>query len=119
MLVGAVAFPLTWLAAAFLVGWGQSLLHDAYPKIPEAPVATGVLAFVLSAVGGAVALVYLRLARSTARAVRVRLTRVSSERAIQRLRRERREIFDQVMALAAGLELPGIVAADGRILGDR
>ncbi len=116
MLVGAIAFPLTWLAAAVLVGWGQSLLHDAYPTIPEAPLLTGAIAFVLSALGGAVALVYLRLVRATARAIRVRLTRARSEEAIRRLRRERAEIFDRVMELAAGLELPGTVAADGRIV---
>ena len=116
LLVGALAFPLTWLAAALLVGWGQSLLHATYPTVPEAPVLTGVVAFVLSALGGAVALIYLRLVRSTAHAIRVRLTRARSAAAIRRLRHERSEIFDQVMALAAGLELPGTVAADGRIV---
>jgi hypothetical protein len=116
MLVGAIAFPLTWLAAAVLAGWGQSLLHDAYPSIPDAPFSSGVLAFLLSGLGGLVALIYLRLVRSTARAIRVRLTRARSERAIRRLRRERSEIFDRVMELAAGLELPGAVAADGRIV---
>jgi len=118
MLVGAIAFPLTWLAAALLVGWGQSLMHAAYPTIPQAPVLSGLLAFVLSAVGGTVALIYVRLARHTARAIRVRLTRASSERAIGQLRRERSVIFDRVMEMAAGLELPGTVAEDGRILSD-
>ncbi|MEM7353130.1 MAG: 1-acyl-sn-glycerol-3-phosphate acyltransferase [Acidobacteriota bacterium] len=116
MLVGAIAFPLTWLAAALLVGWGQSLVHQAYPTIPEAPLASGILAFVLSAVGGAVALIYLRLVRATARAIRIRLTRARSEASIRRLRRERAQIFEQVMELASGLELPGKVAADGRIV---
>ena len=116
MLVGAIAFPLTWLAVALLVAWGQSLVADVYPTIPEAPVLSGVLAFVLSALGGTVTLIYVRLARHTARAIRVRWTRASSEKAIGRLRHERSEIFDQVMELAAGLELPGVVAADGRIV---
>ncbi len=116
LLVGAIAYPLTWLGAALLVGWGQSLLHDAYPTIPEAPLLTGLLAFLLSAAGGTVALVYLRLVRTTARAIRVRLTRAGSEHAIRRLRLERSEIFDQVMELAAGLELPGTVTADGRVV---
>ncbi len=116
MLVGAIVFPLTWLAAAIFVGWGQSLLHDAYPTIPDAPLLTGVLAFILSALGGTVALVYVRLVRATARTIRVRLTRARSDQAIRRLRRERSEIFDQVMELATGLELPGTVAADGRIV---
>ena len=116
MLVGAVAFPLTWLAAALLVGWGQSLLHQAYPRIPEAPLLTGLIAFLLSALGGAVALVYLRLVRATARAIRIRFTRARSEESIRRLRHERAQIFERVMELASGLELPGAVAADGRIV---
>ncbi|MEM7586251.1 MAG: 1-acyl-sn-glycerol-3-phosphate acyltransferase [Acidobacteriota bacterium] len=118
MLVGALAFPLTWLVVALLVGWGQSLLHAAYPVIPEAPVLSGIVALFISAISGLVALIYLRLVRSTARAIRVRLTRARSERAIQRLRRERSEIFEQVMELAAGLDLPGSVAEDGRIVRD-
>ena len=115
VLVGALLFPLTWLLVAVLVGWGQTLLHAAYPAIPEAPLLSGVLAFILSAVGGAVALQYLRLARETARAIRVRLTRSRRTRSIERLRRERAEIHERVMELAEGLDLPGTVGADGRI----
>ncbi|MCP3956495.1 MAG: hypothetical protein GY719_01445 [bacterium] len=118
MLVGALVFPLTWLVVGLLVGWGQSLLHASYPKIPNAPVLTGVLAFLLSALGCAVALYYLRLAQSVARAIRVRLTRARRVAAIKRLRRERSAIFGRVMALAEGLELPGAVAEDGRIVAD-
>ena len=116
LLVGAVAFPLTWLVVGLLVGWGQPLLHASYPKIPEAPVLTGVLAFLLSALGGAVALHYLRLARSAARAIRVRLTRSRRAASIRRLRRDRGLIFERVMELAEGLDLPGTVAEDGRIV---
>ena len=114
--VGALLFPLTWLGVAFLVGWGQTLLHAAYPRLPDAPLLTGVLAFVLSGVCGVVALQYLRLARETARAVRVRLTRTRSQRAIERLRLERSAIYERVMKLAEGLALPGAVADDGRIV---
>jgi len=116
ILVGAIAFPLTWLIAAMLAGWGQTLLHQAYPQVPDAPLLTGAIAFVLSGLGGVVALVYLRLVRSTAHAIRIRLTRARAGEVIRRLRRERSGIFDQVMQLAQGLELPGTVAADGRII---
>ncbi len=118
MIVGAVLFPLTWLAAAMLVAWGQSLLHAAYPTVPDAPLLSGAVAFVLSGLGGTVTLIYARLVRVTARALRVRLTRARSEASIRRLRRERSEIFDAVMQLASGLELPGTVADDGRIVAD-
>ncbi len=116
LLVGAFAFPLTWLVAAVSVSRGWSLLHASFPQIPDAPLLTGILAFVLSAVGGAVALHYWRLARSTARTIRVRLTRARRAASIRRLRKERGEIFRQVMVLAEGLELPGEVTEDGRIV---
>ncbi len=116
VIVGALAFPLTWLAAGILVGWGWSLLHASYPKVPDAPILTGVLAFLLSAAGGAVALHYWRLARATARAIRVRLTRAARAAAVRRLKAERGQIYGVVMELAEGLELPGQVAEDGRIV---
>ena len=116
VIVGAVAFPLTWLAAGILVGWGFRLLHAAYPEVPDAPILTGVLAFLLSALGGAVALHYWRLARATARAIRVRLTRAARAAAVRRLKLERGRIYGVVMELADGLELPGEVAEDGRIV---
>ena len=116
VVVGALAFPLTWLAAGVLVAWGFHLLHAAYPKVPDAPFLTGALAFALSAAGGAVALHYWRLARGTGRAIRVRLTRVSRAETIRRLKQERGEIYGVVMALAEGLKLPGEVTADGRIV---
>ena len=116
VVVGAFAFPLVWLAAAVLVSLGWSQLHASYPQIPDAPLLTGVLAFVLSAVGGAVALHYWRLARATARAIRVRFTRARRAASIRRLKKERGEIFDVVMQLSDGLELPGEVAEDGRIV---
>lgn len=116
LLVGSLLFPFTWLIAAVLVGWGQSVLAASYPTIPDAPWLTGAVAFALSAVSGVVALIYLRLVRSTAHAIRVRLTRARSENVVARLRHERSEIFEQVMQLAAGLDLPGTVALDGRIV---
>ncbi|MGB6361425.1 MAG: 1-acyl-sn-glycerol-3-phosphate acyltransferase, partial [Thermoanaerobaculia bacterium] len=60
ILVGAVAFPVTWLLVALLVGWGHSTLAGVYPQIPNAPVLTGIVAFLLSAFGGLLALQYRR-----------------------------------------------------------
>ncbi len=116
VLVGIFAFPLAWLVAAALVSLGWSRLHATYPQIPDAPLLTGMIAFVLSAAGGVVALHYWRLARGTARAIRVRFTRARRAASIRRLRKERGEIFRVVMQLADGLELPGEVTEDGRIV---
>ncbi len=116
LLVGAVAFPLTWLIVALLVGWGQTRLHAVYPTIPDAPILTGALAFVLSALGGVVAFQYQRLVQETMRSLRVRFTRSQRSETIRRLRAERARLFERLMSLAEGLDLPGRVTPDGRIL---
>lgn len=116
LLVGALAFPATWLLVAVLVAWGQRHLATLFPTIPKAPIWTGVLAFVLSAAGGVVALHYSRLFYVTRRAVRVRLTRARRRKTLERLRQERAHLCDAILHLAVGLDLPGAVAPDGRIV---
>ena len=70
----------------------------------------------MSAVTGAVVmLIYLSLARGTWRALRIRLTRGMRARAFLRLRVERSRLCDMLLALAEGLELPGVVRPDGAI----
>ena len=118
LLVGALAFPLTWLVVALLVAWGERHLAAFFPTVPRAPLVTGALAFGLSALGGVVALHYTRLLAITRRAVRVRLTRSRQRRALARLCRERGRLHDAILALAEGLDLPGTVAPDGRIVAE-
>ena len=45
-------------------------------------------------------------ARETARAIRVRLTRARRKLSLARLKAERARLYDGLMALAEGLELP-------------
>jgi len=105
ILVGAVAFPLTWVLIAVLVGRGITVLHAIYPSIPNAPFLTGLIALLLSALGGFVALHYLRLLRKTYRAVGVTLTRARRSKAIQRLRAQRSELYEAMTALGKGLDV--------------
>jgi 1-acyl-sn-glycerol-3-phosphate acyltransferase len=116
LLGGAVAFPLTWLVVALAVAWGERHLAALYPQVVDAPLVTGVLAFLLSAASGVVALVYWRLARQTLRAVRVRFTRRRRRAAVARLRRERGALHDAIVELSGGLDLPGSVSEDGRVV---
>lgn len=116
LLLGASAFPLTWLAVSVLVAWGQINLHLLYPQVPQAPWLAGVVTFLLCSVGGWLAVRYLRLAAETYRALRVRLTRARRRSAIARMLRERAYLYEASAALADGLELPGAVAPNGRIV---
>jgi len=115
VLFGAVAFPISWIAAGALTMWTHHRMQALFPAIPDAPVLAGLFVVLLGVLGGIVALRYVRLVRETARAVRVRLTRARRRAALVRLRRERAELFEAVMAMAEGLDLPGRVADDGRI----
>ena len=119
LLLGTIAFPLTWLLIAILAGAGVAALHTLYPRIPDAPFLTGAVAFALSAFGGFVALHYQRLVQETLRALRVRFTRARRSDAIRELREERSQLFDGMMGLSTGLELPGTLATNGRVLQPR
>ena len=118
LLFGAMLYPLTWLAAGIVASLAHVALHAAYPAIPDAPWAAGVVVATLSALGGMVALRYLRLVRETARAVRVRLTRRRSWLSIASLAVERGRLHDEAIALARGVALPGDVLPDGRIVAE-
>lgn len=118
LLVGALVFPSTWLLVALMVAWGERHVAALFPTVPKAPLVTGALAFGLSALGGLVALHYSRLLAITRRAVRVRLTRARRRRALARLREERGRLHDAILGLAQGLDLPGTVAPDGRIVAE-
>jgi 1-acyl-sn-glycerol-3-phosphate acyltransferase len=116
LLFGSILFPLTWFAWAALVAWGQINLHATFPAIPKAPLPAALACILLGILGGAVALRYTRLATETWRSVRVRITRRRRRHAVRRLLDERAALFDRVTEMAEGLELPGAVAADGRIV---
>lgn len=116
LLVGTIAFPVTWLMVAFLMTRGEIHLAALYPSIPSAPWVTGVIAFLLSAAGAVVAFNYQRLARRALRSIRVRLTRSRRSQALRRLRSERAQLYESLMRLAEGLVLPGTVERDGRVV---
>ncbi len=116
LLGGALLFPATWVAAGLAVANGFDWLAVTFPNYPATPIAAGVTTGLLGALGGAVALRYLRLARQTMRAARVRLTRRKRRTAITRLRQERSAIFDSMKTLVGDAALPGIVTSDGRIV---
>ncbi len=116
VLVGAALFPLTWIGIGVAAGVAHAFAHDLYGGIPDTPIMAGVLVATLAFLGGAIALRYIRLARETARAVKVRLTRERRRMTIARLRVDRSELHDGLVALAHGLELPGTLMEDGRVL---
>jgi 1-acyl-sn-glycerol-3-phosphate acyltransferase len=115
---GIVLYPLTWTLVSVLVGFGMLEIELLFPRLPSSsPWLAAALTFLLCATGGRLAIRYWRLARETWNALRVRLSRRRQRQAIDRLLEERSDLYDATMCLAEGLELPGWVAADGRIAG--
>lgn len=103
LLIGVVAFPLTWLLVAALVAWGHSTLGALYPSVGGSALLTGSLAFLVSALGAWVALNYHRLASQTLRALRVRFTHLRRRHALEHLRVERAKLHDLLIGAATGL----------------
>ena len=115
VLIGVVLFPLTWIGVAAAITLGLVRLQGWFPALPSAPLVAGVSVAALGAAGGIVALRYRRLSAETARAVRVRRTRRRRASEVDRLRTERSDLCDRILALAEGLDLPGRVAPDGTV----
>lgn len=118
ILAGGTLFPLTWAAAAVLGAMAHVELHAAFKSLPDTPIMAGVALALLAAVGGAMSLRYLHVAQETLAAARIRLTRSRRKVAISRLQLERAELFDDLMKLAEGIDLPGSLAQDGSLSPD-
>ncbi len=116
VLAAIVLYPLTWAAAAWLAHAGALELHRYFPNFPASPAAAALATVALAAVGGLVALVYAELAQDTLRSLRVRFSRAWYSGAVAELRGERSRLFDAIEAMSAGLELPGQVDPDGRLV---
>ena len=118
LLVGALLLPATWIGVGVLAALAHQQLHTLFPALPDTPALAGLAAALLAALGGVVGLRYVRLARETARAVRVRLTRARRHRTLSRLREERAVLYDAIMSLLGDLQLPGRVDPTGQIRPD-
>ncbi|MGB5812009.1 MAG: 1-acyl-sn-glycerol-3-phosphate acyltransferase, partial [Polyangiales bacterium] len=115
LIAGMILFPLTWLLAALLVGLGVLEIHESFSGIPSAPWAAGLTTFLIGAFGGALALVYLELVQRTWSSIKIRARRKWGSTIVERLSSERTALFDSLLEMSEGLELPGRVRDDGRI----
>ncbi|MFN3596953.1 MAG: 1-acyl-sn-glycerol-3-phosphate acyltransferase [Rubricoccaceae bacterium] len=100
LFAGAVLFPLAWLAAALLAVAGMEPLRAVVPGTAVSPWLVGGAVFLLSALGGALALLASEAAQHTWQRVRARLTRLRHPERIGQLRAERALLHDRFVALA-------------------
>ncbi len=118
VLAGMVLLPASWGTAAVAAWYGHKWLESVVPYLPDRRALAAVTTVALGIVGGGLAIRYFNVARETARAVRVRLTRNRRTRAVAGLRRERGKLCDAVLDLARGAGLPGRVDDNGRVRAD-
>ncbi len=116
LFIGALLFPASWAAVGFGFFRGGEALHARYASLPAGPWASAAWGVVLSVLGGFLVMRYQELSARTLRSLRVRLTRRRRRATIERLRRERAEIFEALSEMVEGLALPGAVGRDGRVL---
>ena len=114
ILAGLILYPLAWLATGLIASGIHVRLHEAYPALPDTPFLVGLVFFLLAMFGGALVLVYMDLARKTARAVRVRLARQSRADVVAKLRDERADLHDRFLELAQGLAFPDDLTDEDR-----
>ena len=107
---------------ALAVGVAGARIHDTlrsfFPSLPDRPILAGLILALAAIVGAAASVRYLHLARRTARALKIRLTRARRRFGTARLRVERRKLYDALTELAEGVRLPGSIDEDGRFRAD-
>lgn len=118
LLGGAILFPLVWVLAGAFAWQAHSFAQAWFPTLPDSPwPAVGAL-IASGVISGFFTLQYLRLIRETLRGLRVRLTRARRQNTVNRLRKERSELYEAITGLARGLDLPGHVTAEGRVVAE-
>jgi 1-acyl-sn-glycerol-3-phosphate acyltransferase len=105
LIAGIVLFPLSWLVAGLLVGFGQVHAHETFEGIPRAPWAAGITTFFIGAFGGALALVYIELVKRTWTSIKVRAKRRWGANIIEQLASERASLYELIEQMRREVEL--------------
>lgn len=104
IMVGTFTYPLSWLCAGLGAWFFADWMQGHVDGMPQAAWLVGLLVGVLGLLGGMAMLRYLRGVRETWRSLRVRLTRARSRVALARLKVERAELYELLMAAQDGLK---------------
>lgn len=106
LIVGSVVFPLTWIAVIVFGAVAHAQFAGSLPWLWNWPILTGVALAALSIVGAAHMLRYQAAVRQALKNLRVRFRRRRQAEFIARMLEARADIYDDVMQMAEGLELP-------------
>ena len=104
--VGIVLFPLTWSLWSFLSAWGYT--QSYLSQMSTDHTAAFVLSFIFCIFSALVVVNYTRFFKRTYLAIKLRLKKASRSSCVDRMKKRRALLFDRIIALSDGLELPEI-----------
>lgn len=114
VLAGMLLLPITWGAWGAIAAYAATLFDPSGSSF-RIVLGIGAAAALVSVLSVPAVFLFVRILNETTRLVRVRTTRLRHRESIDRLRRQRAELFDSLVKEAENLELPGTVLFDGRV----
>ena len=113
ILVGFVLYPLAWIGAGVLAALTHAGLHAVFPDLPDTPLWTGLLVTVLAFASGVLVLKFTEWERLTRQRLRAYFARQRRRDRIADLRATRADLYDRLLGLGEGLDLPDDVTGMG------
>ena len=110
-----VLYPLTWCLWSGLAYFGHLHATPLFPTLPNIPIASALFVGCVSMISCVVMFVYLRAVTRMLRAWKVRWTKRRKQGYIEVLLEERRQLTEELLYFAEGLNLPGEVGPDNKL----
>jgi 1-acyl-sn-glycerol-3-phosphate acyltransferase len=110
-----ILYPLTWLLWSLLAYFGHLHATPLFPTLPNIPIASALFVGCISMISCVVMFVYLRAVTRMLRAWKVRWTKRSKQGYIEVLLEERRQLTEELLRFAEGLDLPGELGPDNKL----
>ena len=110
-----VLYPLTWCLWSGLAYFGHLQATPLFPTLPNIPIASALFVGCVSMISCVVMFVYLRAVTRMLRAWKVRWTKRSKQGYIEVLLEERRQLTEELLHFAEGLDLPGKLGPDNKL----
>jgi 1-acyl-sn-glycerol-3-phosphate acyltransferase len=110
-----VLYPLTWCLWSGLAYFGHLQATPLFPTLPNIPIASALFVGCVSMISCVVMFVYLRAVTRMLRAWKVRWTKRSKQGYIEVLLEERRQLTEELLHFAEGLDLPGELGPDNKL----
>ena len=103
---GLIFFPITWIIWSALSSWGYA--QSFLPQMSSSYVIAFLSSFFLCVLSAIVLFTYVGFTKRTFLSIKLRITKSARKRTIRRMKKTRSQLYDRLIALRDGLELPKI-----------